>query len=483
MKKFRRRHLVVSTLGLAVLAGASSPPMRRASAQAQFNASASYDYYDPENIMIQDVAELDALPTSFALGGLQNLQVGELDNIDYYTMKDLLQGDLGNLRVGDIQGLQQELQDKGWLPACEEGSVCDFSNVLLGDIPDFLDEFIGDWDSILAMPLGLLPNLGNGLFSQIPGIGTLAFFASRIFVGASVVPSMVELIAQQQYAPYPDGVLYVIDRGRPWQVGEARYISPTFRIVLDSIQDYPGTGWFHAELLVCAGFVCWWVPLPWPTAHEQSWHLWVPPTGIAPPPTNYRPPPNPRGNMPAQPGKRIDAGNCTNHMGLNQEAWASAISSIEGGYQSVGVCVRNSDGQGRALGKYQFMTYRRDVIAHIQSKPGGAEWLDRINGSCYKPSGAEVTRFFPPAEQDSFFWADQKRNLETASRQIDPKTGREFTGERLIERTAQIHFAGPSARKIDSRRSDALGRLSVYAYGKTALKNYKEALSKMSCRN
>ena len=56
--------------------------------------------------------------------------------------------------------------------------------------------------------------------------------------------------------------------------------------------------------------------------------------------------------------------------------------------------------------------------------------------------------------------------------QIDPATGQPFTGERLIERVAQKHFGGDYS-KVDGNGSDALGRLSLKDYAKTALASYR----------
>ncbi|HEY9609014.1 hypothetical protein, partial [Allocoleopsis sp.] len=58
--------------------------------------------------------------------------------------------------------------------------------------------------------------------------------------------------------------------------------------------------------------------------------------------------------------KKDDCG--STHQGVSLGAYASAISEIEGGYGSIGSFVEDSAGnRGRALGRYQLMSYRNDV--------------------------------------------------------------------------------------------------------------------------
>jgi hypothetical protein len=54
--------------------------------------------------------------------------------------------------------------------------------------------------------------------------------------------------------------------------------------------------------------------------------------------------------------------------------------------------------------------------------------------------------------------------VERAQGEIDPQTGRPFTGDRLIERVGQMWFGGPGSA-IDGGGSDAFGRLTLYDYG------------------
>jgi hypothetical protein len=66
---------------------------------------------------------------------------------------------------------------------------------------------------------------------------------------------------------------------------------------------------------------------------------------------------------------------CQTYRGIDYAALKRTIAKIEsrgsGGALAVGVYLCNSDGCGRALGKYQFMSYRSDVKQLIGAKPGG----------------------------------------------------------------------------------------------------------------
>ncbi|MEL6601729.1 MAG: M23 family metallopeptidase [Cyanobacteria bacterium J06614_10] len=145
--------------------------------------------------------------------------------------------------------------------------------------------------------------------------------------------------------------------------------------------------------------------------------------------------------------------------GVNFQSLAAAFSSIEGNYNSVGAY---TDG-GRGLGRYQYMTYREDVKASIRQKPGGEAFLRRAAaGAAVSP--AEVEEYFPAADQDAIFRADQTRNIEQAMSEG-------FTGSRIIERIGQIHFGGPDA-PIDGGWSDVHGRLTLKTYGEELAETY-----------
>ena len=168
------------------------------------------------------------------------------------------------------------------------------------------------------------------------------------------------------------------------------------------------------------------------------------------------------------------------HQGVVLDALALAFSSIEGSYDSVGPFVCDPAGNcGRGLGTSQFMSYRQDVQQFINSKSDGKEFLAKV-ASGVPISGQEVLAFFPPADQDTLFDADATNLLNTASQQIDPQTGRNFTRDRLVERVAQMHFGGVNI-PIDSTITDANGRLTVNSYGQTASNYYQQFLTKMGC--
>lgn len=145
--------------------------------------------------------------------------------------------------------------------------------------------------------------------------------------------------------------------------------------------------------------------------------------------------------------------------GVRFESLAGAFSSIEGNYNSVGSYTNG----GYGLGRYQYMTYRTDVRASIRQKSGGDAFLAKADAGGYI-SPAEVDRYFPAADQDALFKADQTRNIEQA---VDEG----FTGSRIIERAGQIHYGGPDA-PIDGSASDLHGRLTLKTYGEELAETY-----------
>ena len=81
-------------------------------------------------------------------------------------------------------------------------------------------------------------------------------------------------------------------------------------------------------------------------------------------------------------------------------------------------------------------------------------------------------KFFPPGDQDQAFENSILQKINASAEELDPRTGQNFTGDRLIERVAQKHFGGNSA-EIDSQSSDAIGALSLSAYGTKASQYYQ----------
>jgi hypothetical protein len=73
--------------------------------------------------------------------------------------------------------------------------------------------------------------------------------------------------------------------------------------------------------------------------------------------------------------------------------WPKSNRKGSGGYEAVGPYVADYGG-GRALGRYQMMTYLPEVQAEVKQVEGGQAWLAKIQ-SGYQPSAAEVRRYFP----------------------------------------------------------------------------------------
>ncbi|MBN3992652.1 MAG: M23 family peptidase [Nostoc sp. NMS2] len=167
--------------------------------------------------------------------------------------------------------------------------------------------------------------------------------------------------------------------------------------------------------------------------------------------------------------------------GIDLRSLSNAIAEIEsagsGDYKAIGIhtCADGGLNCGRALGRYQFMSYNPYAVKLIAAKPGGQEFLSQVEQG-HQATEAELFEFFPPADQDRAFMADMANKIQVTQEQIDPATGEPFTGERLIERVAQKHFGGDYS-KVDGNGSDALGRLSLKDYGKTTLASYRNSNS------
>jgi len=164
--------------------------------------------------------------------------------------------------------------------------------------------------------------------------------------------------------------------------------------------------------------------------------------------------------------------------GVNMGTLASSIAAIEsqgsGGYSAVGAftCADGGRNCGRGLGKYQFMNYNDTAAGIIGKRSGGQAFIDKVKGG-YSPNSADLMQYFPPADQDLAFQTSLSDLAGQAAKQTDPTTGASFTGDRLIERVAQMHFGG-AASQVDGMQSDANGALSLKQYGDKALSAYKQ---------
>ncbi|PAX52367.1 hypothetical protein [Brunnivagina elsteri] len=175
-------------------------------------------------------------------------------------------------------------------------------------------------------------------------------------------------------------------------------------------------------------------------------------------------------------------GNCKNihTSGTNVDALSSALSNTENNYNFVGNYVCDSSGNcGRELGAMQFMSSRTDIRKIISSKVGGQEFLAKLDAG-KKVTGEEMTQYFSPSEQQSLIESETNNLLSTASQQIDPNTGKSFTGDRLIERASQIYIAGTNI-PIDSQVSDVSSGNTIKEYSEKANTKYSQNLQSMNC--
>ena len=166
--------------------------------------------------------------------------------------------------------------------------------------------------------------------------------------------------------------------------------------------------------------------------------------------------------------------------GINLDALSSALSDVENNYSFIGnyVC-DNSLNCGRALGAMDFMSSSPEVRKIITSKAGGKEFLKKLDVG-ETVTSLEMTQYFSPQEQQSLMESETSNLLSTASQQTDPTTGKPFTGDRLVERASQMHFAGVNI-PINSQVSDVSKGMRVKEYGEKANAKYKHNLKSMDC--
>jgi hypothetical protein len=151
-------------------------------------------------------------------------------------------------------------------------------------------------------------------------------------------------------------------------------------------------------------------------------------------------------------------------QGIGSSNLADAIAAVEsqgsGDYQAIGSYTCDGNGLcGVALGRYQTMSYKESVQAIVGRQSGGAAWLESIRRGT-PPTQADLLRFYPQEAQEQVYQLELSQLTQAAAQEIDPQTGKGFTGDRLVERVAQMWYGG-SAVEIDSTKRDQNGALTL----------------------
>ena len=166
--------------------------------------------------------------------------------------------------------------------------------------------------------------------------------------------------------------------------------------------------------------------------------------------------------------------------GVKMEALSEAFHKIEsrgsGDYGAVGVYVSLSAGEtGRALGRYQYMSYREDAVAKISTTDGGRWLLQKARTQGAQISREEVLNGFPPEMQEAVFEEDQIRNMEAAM-------AAGYEGEAMLSVVAQMHFRGRGILTNGQLNSESVGDklgTSTAEYGRRFVEYYREAEAKL----
>lgn len=166
--------------------------------------------------------------------------------------------------------------------------------------------------------------------------------------------------------------------------------------------------------------------------------------------------------------------------GVKMEALSEAFHKIEsrgsGDYGAIGIWVNLSAGEtGRALGRYQYMSYREDAVAKISTTAAGRSLLQRARIRGANITRAEVLEAFPPDMQEEVFQEDQARNIEAA-------LAAGYEGEEMLSVVAQMHFRGSGILTNGQLNSDYVkdgNQTTTREYGRRFVEYYKEAEAKL----
>lgn len=155
--------------------------------------------------------------------------------------------------------------------------------------------------------------------------------------------------------------------------------------------------------------------------------------------------------------------------GVDWRSLSDAITSIEsassGVYSAVGEV--NCDRQGCMvpLGRYQFMNFREDLRPIIARKPGGREFLQKMDAG-YRPNSAEMLKYFPPAEQDTLF-------KQAMTKDINHYRSLGKAGDALLACLGENWYSGGCSH---SNQRDYIGGPTVTEYGQRTVVGYHRSL-------
>ena len=177
--------------------------------------------------------------------------------------------------------------------------------------------------------------------------------------------------------------------------------------------------------------------------------------------------------------------NANLYKGVNLEALATATGAKEGQYGSLGVRAKDSKGNvagGYPLGRYQFMTYRKDARQAISqnmreaglSEPAIDSIFARANSKTNSDADSQeaarsLLQYFPQETQDKVF-----RNHAMNTIDIIMKRNPNFTPERAVEEFGRMHLGGTN---YTPGSADSLGT-TVEQHGQGIREEYEKLVPK-----
>ncbi|MEL4897406.1 M23 family metallopeptidase [Crocosphaera sp. Alani8] len=242
-----------------------------------------------------------------------------------------------------------------------------------------------------------------------------------------------------------------------------------FKVVLTDTNESTGTASFSIYFRIC-GQIFWsgktctpYIigPFPW-FSHKEKDFVFVGVDGVDAEVPDYLPPVPSVGSIPPEIADNLPPGfqgegyspdvselnfgstdDCETYKGVHMGALKEAIAKIEsegsGGYYAVGdwaSCGINCTiPGGHGLGKYQFMTYREEVVALYGSE--GRSVLDRSYAQNISKAELResIKKYFPPEAQDKLFFEDFKKMMAKAFDQG-------HRGKDIVYMLGGWHYAG-----------------------------------------
>ncbi len=136
------------------------------------------------------------------------------------------------------------------------------------------------------------------------------------------------------------------------------------------------------------------------------------------------------------------------NQNLSWSSWQFSQVLPANSYTATSNYLCHQENCGYSIGMFNLSSTDPFVMAAVGKTNAGDAWLNQVNNGT-TPTTAGINKFFPKTLQQEVFETKLDEIASSVSEQIDPLTQKPFVNGRKVQRIAQAHLGGTSA-KIDA---------------------------------